>query len=131
MPETEHRFKLPIGYKDDAGNIHMSGKMRLATAADEILPHKDPRVKENLAYLSIILLSRVLTKLGNLNEGDITPGVIERLYATDLRYLQEFYENINVSGTFLKTKNGSGTLMLKTKCPDCGHNFEVNIGSGE
>jgi hypothetical protein len=121
MFQTEHEFKLPKGYVDDDGNLHKKGVMRLATAADEILPLKDPRVQQNPAYLSVILLSRVITKLGDISGESVTPSTIEGLFASDLAYLQEFYSKIN----------GEGVPTVKTKCPNCGHAFEVDIGSGE
>ncbi|MDG3548130.1 hypothetical protein [Methanobacterium formicicum] len=121
MFQTEYQFKLPKGYVDDDGNLHKEGVMRLATAADEILPLKDPRVQQNPAYLSLILLSRVITKLGDMNGGSVTPATIEGLFASDLAYLQEFYQRIN----------GDGIVMVETKCPKCKNKFEVDIGLGE
>lgn len=121
MFQTEYEFNLPKGYVDDDGNLHKKGIMRLATAADEILPLKDPRVKQNPAYLSVILLSRVISKLGDISGKSVTPATIEGLFASDLSYLQEFYQKIN----------GDGIATIRTKCPDCGHKFEVDIGSGE
>ena len=67
--------------------------MRLATAADEILPLRDPRVQQNEAYLTVIVLSRVIVRLGSLS--DIHTGVIEGLFAADLAYLQRLYERFN------------------------------------
>lgn len=93
--QTEIDFDLPKGYLDDSGMLHRHGTMRLATAADEILPLRDPRVQQNEAYLTIIVLSRVITRLGSL--GDIHPGVIERLFASDLDYLQRLYERFNAA----------------------------------
>lgn len=93
--QTEVGFELPKGYVDDAGTLHRKGTMRLATAADEILPLRDPRVQQNEAYLTVIVLSRVVTKLGTL--ADIHTGVIEGLYASDLAYLQRLYERFNAS----------------------------------
>src|SRR3954471_4844137 len=84
--QTEIEFELPKGYLDEAGNLHRNGTMRLATAADEILPLRDPRVQQNEAYLTVIVLSRVITKLGTLV--DVHTGVIEGLYASDLAFLQ-------------------------------------------
>ena len=121
MFQTEYKFKLPKGYVDDDGNLHRDGIMRLSTTADEILPLKDPRVKQNPAYLSVILLSRVITRLGSLNDEEITPGVMEKLFASDLAYLQEFYTQVN----------GDGTSKIKTTCPKCKYAFEVDLGSGE
>src|SRR5690348_6839805 len=90
---TEIEFTLPKGYLDDDSVLHRSGVMRLATAADEILPLKDPRVQQNPAYLTIIVLARVILKLGSLP--DITTRVIEGLFASDLGYLQKLYEELN------------------------------------
>jgi len=117
MFATEHEFTLPLGYADDEGNLHREGVMRLATAADEILPLRDPRVQGNEAYLIIILLSRVITRLGSLAQ--INPKIIEGLYASDLAYLQEFYNRIN----------GEGSTQLSTVCPKCDHNFEVGLNN--
>lgn len=91
--QTEIDFELPKGYVDEAGTLHRGGVMRLATAADEILPLRDPRVQENEAYLAVIVLSRVIVRLGSLL--DIHTGVIEGLYASDLAYLQRLYEHFN------------------------------------
>ena len=91
--QTEHEFTLPQGYVDDEGTLHTEGRMRLATAADEIKPLKDPRVQSNSSYLTIVLLSRVVTELGDLETVD--PDVIESLFVTDLEYLQGLYEQIN------------------------------------
>lgn len=92
---TEIEFCLPKGYLDDAGVLHRQGVMRLATAADEILPLRDPRVQQNAAYLAIIVLSRVIVKLGALANIDVK--VIESLYASDFDYLQRLYESTNGS----------------------------------
>ena len=91
--QTEHEFTLPRGYVDDKGTLHKEGRMRLATAADEIKPLKDPRVQSNSSYLTIVLLSRVVTELGDLETVD--PDVIESLFVTDLEHLQALYEEIN------------------------------------
>ncbi len=115
--QTEYEFTLPKGYVDSDGTLHKKGVMRLASAADEILPMKDPRVQNNPAYLTVILLSRVVTKLGQLQ--DVNPGIIEKIFVGDLTYLQEFY----------KTINGNGNLMIKVKCPQCGEKFEKEISS--
>src|SRR5437773_11177569 len=115
MPfETEVEFKLPRGYMDPEGTLHRDGVMRLATAADEILPQKDPRVQSNPAYLTVILLSRVVIRLGTLTE--VNPRVIEGLFVQDLAYLQELYRRIN----------GGEELTLKTKCPHCKETVEVS-----
>lgn len=91
--QTEIEFELPKGYVDDSGTLHRRGTMRLATAADEILPLRDPRVQQNEAYLTVIVLARVITRLGSLP--DVHPGVIEGLYASDLAYLQRLYDRFN------------------------------------
>jgi len=114
--QTEFEFTLPRGYVDEEGNLHKKGVMRLATAMDEIAPLRDPRVKANEAYLSIILLSRVMTKLGDLR--DVNPGVIERLFTADLGYLQDFYRRINEEGS----------SAFPVTCPECNAEFEVDIG---
>ena len=114
--QTEFEFTLPRGYVDKEGNLHKKGVMRMATAADEIYPLKDMRVKANQAYLVILLLSRVITKLGDIR--DINAGVIEGLFSADLAYLQEFYRHINENGT----------SMMPATCPECNHNFGVDLG---
>ena len=93
MLQTEFEFTLPTGYLDPEGNLHRKGIMRLSRAIDEILPLKDPRVKSNPAYATVIILSRVITSLGAIEV--ITPVVIEELFASDLNYLQHFYRQIN------------------------------------
>jgi hypothetical protein len=117
MFQTEHEFKLPLGYVDDEGNLHRDGVMRLATAADEILPLKDPRVQTNQAYLVVVLLSRVITRLGSVSQ--ITPKVIEGLYAADLAYVQDLYNTIN----------RTGAATLPTVCPECSHAFNVEMSA--
>lgn len=111
--QTEFEFTLPVGYVDESGTLHKEGTMRLATAADEILPMKDPRVQQNPSYLTVILLSRVVTRLGTLKM--ITPLMIEGLFAGDFTYLQELYNRIN--------QNGSDGI--KAVCPKCKHQFEI------
>ena len=91
--QTEFEFELPKGYLDPDGNLHRKGVMRLARAIDEIVPLRDPRVKSNPAYATVIILSRVITRLGALDE--VSPMVIEELFACDLNYLQKFYRQIN------------------------------------
>lgn len=93
MFQAEFEFNLPKGYLDAEGNLHRKGIMRLSRAMDEIVPMRDPRVKTNPAYATVIILSRVITRLGALEE--ITPTVIENLFACDLSYLQKFYRQIN------------------------------------
>ncbi len=115
MFQTEHEFTLPLGYADEEGNLHRDGVMRLATAADEILPLKDPRVQANEAYLVVILLSRVVERLGSLAQ--VNPKVIEGLYAADLAYLQELYNSIN----------RNGRAAVAAVCPKCEHRFEAEL----
>lgn len=93
MFQTEFEFTLPKGYLDTDGNLHRRGMMRLATAMDEIAPMRDPRVKMNSAYATIVILARVITRLGALSE--ITPAIVENFFAQDLNYLQTFYRQIN------------------------------------
>ncbi|NES72998.1 MAG: hypothetical protein F6K24_51275 [Okeania sp. SIO2D1] len=93
MIQTEFEFTLPKGYIDGEGNVHRKGIMRLSRAMDEITPMRDPRVKTNPAYATVIILARVITRLGAVDE--ITPQVIEGLFACDLSYLQKFYRRIN------------------------------------
>lgn len=93
MFPTEFEFTLPKGYLDGEGNLHRKGVMRLAKAIDEIIPMRDARVKSNPAYATVIILSRVITRLGALE--DISPTVIENLYASDLNYLYQFYRRVN------------------------------------
>lgn len=91
--QTEFNFKLPKGYVDGNGELHREGTMRLATARDEIQPLGDPRVRDNDAYLTVILLSRVITRLGSLSQ--VTPKIVEELFAADLAYLQDVYRIVN------------------------------------
>lgn len=91
--QTEFEFTLPKGYLDDNGTLHQRGVMRLSRAMDEIVPLRDPRVKSNPAYATVIILSRVIIKLGSLEE--VTPGVVENFFTRDLDYLQTFYRQIN------------------------------------
>ena len=116
--KTEFPFTLPKGYVDSDGNVHKEGVMRLATAKDEIAPLQDYRVQNNRAFLVIILLSRVMTKLGTLPM--INPSIIEGLFSSDLAFLQEFYRKINEDGT----------SAVSVKCPACQHGFDVDMGSG-
>jgi hypothetical protein len=111
--QTEFPFTLPCGYLDTDGALHREGLMRMATAYDEIAPLKDPRVQSNAGYLVIILLSRVISRLGALEQ--LNPKVVESLFAADLAYLQDFYQRIN----------GNGHSRLLVACPHCQGEFEV------
>ena len=113
--QTEYLFTLPKGYVDRDGNVHREGVMRIATAGDEILPLRDPQVRENPKYLTIILLSRVVTRLGSLSVVDTK--VIEGLYTIDLAYLQSLYERINTMEH----------PVYKGVCPHCGENMEIPV----
>jgi hypothetical protein len=93
MFATEFEITLPKGYIDTDGNLHRKGTMRLSTAIDEISPLRDPRVKANPAYATIIILARVITRLGALSE--VTPAIVENFFSQDLNYLQDFYRQIN------------------------------------
>ena len=116
--QTEFEFALPKGYVDEQGTLHRQGVMRLATAGDEILPMKDPRVQQNPAYLTVIIMSRVVVKLGSLP--DVNPRIIEGLFASDLSYLQELYRQVN----------GKGAAQVKAVCPKCEHSFSVELNPG-
>ncbi|MDC0832593.1 hypothetical protein AY599_08800 [Leptolyngbya valderiana BDU 20041] len=117
MLQTEFPFTLPNGYVDGEGNLHCDGVMRLATAYDEIAPLKDHRVQANPGYLVVILLSRVIVRLGDLEQ--VTPKVIESLFAADFAFLQDLYQNVN--------SNGHSHLLVT--CPHCEGEFEVETAS--
>ncbi|MEG0780356.1 MAG: phage tail assembly protein [Oscillospiraceae bacterium] len=113
--ETEFHFTLPRGYVDDTGMLHREGIMRLANAADEILPLRDPRVQQNPAYLTIILLARVIVRLGSLPAVDTK--IVEKLFTMDLAYLQDLYQKVN----------SMETPVYRGICPKCGEEVEVPI----
>ncbi len=113
MLNTEFPFTLPHGYIDSEGELHREGVMRMATAFDEIAPLKDPRVQANPGYLVIILLARVVTKLGSLDQ--LNPKMVESLFAGDLSYLQDLYQRINLNGH----------SRFNVSCPHCKGDFEV------
>jgi len=117
--KTEFAFTLPKGYVDEHGAVHRDGTMRLATARDEIEPLRDASVRQNEAYLTVLLLSRVVTRIGDLI--DVTPEVIESLFAQDFDHLQRLYERLNTDGEVV----GSVT------CPECSHTFEVDLSEVE
>jgi len=113
--QTQFEFNLPRGYVDGEGNVHKKGVMRLATAMDEIAPLRDVRVSANQAYLTIILLARVVVKLGSLTQ--VNTAVIENLFAADMAFLQAFYRQINEEGT----------TIIKRRCPSCQTEIEIDL----
>ena len=115
---TEFPFELPRGYVDGSGNVHRTGVMRLATGRDELVPLRDDRVRENPAYLSVVLLARVVTRLGTIE--DIHAGIIENMFATDVAFLQDLYRRVNQEG---HTRAG-------VTCPSCQHSFAVDVAGG-
>ncbi len=112
---TEIPFVLPRGFVDAAGRIHREGTMRLATARDEIEPLREVAVRQNQAYLTVLLLARTVTRSGEVT--DITPEVVESLYAADFDHLQRLYERINTDGEAVGV----------VSCPSCAHEFEVDL----
>ncbi|WP_055534967.1 hypothetical protein [Streptomyces graminilatus] len=112
---TEFEFELPRGYVDDSGTVHRRGSMRLATARDELVPLIDLRVKENPAYLTVVLLGLVVTRIGAIT--DVHAGVVERLFAADLAFLQDFYRRINAEGH----------TRAEVTCPSCECSFDVDL----
>ncbi|MBP2586871.1 MULTISPECIES: hypothetical protein [Streptomyces] len=112
---TEFEFELPRGFVDEAGTVHRNGAMRLATARDELLPLRDIRVRENPAYLSVVLLGRVITRLGTLPS--VHDGTVENMFASDLAFLQDFYRQINAEGH----------TRAAVACPHCEESFEVEL----
>ena len=120
--KSEFPFKLPRGYLAPDGTVHRRGVMRLARAADEIIPLEDPRVRGNRAYLVILLLARVIVRLGDLEGDDVSPECIEGLFSADLAYLQSRYREIN----------GLEVAGRTITCPRCGETIETGgVGSGE
>jgi hypothetical protein len=113
MVQIEHDFSLPVGILSEDGSLHRDGTMRLATAADEILPMQDPRVQRNPAYLTVIVLSRVVTQLEGIEL--VTPKTIESLFAADLAFLQDLYNRIN------DVEDVSDRMIAV--CPACGEEF--------
>jgi len=118
MLQTEFDFTLPRGLVDAQGNLHRHGVMRLATALDEIEPLQDARVRANEAYLSILVLSRVITRLGEMRQ--VSPLIIEQLFSADLAYLQHLYIQVN----------DTGTSLAETQCPTCGTRFALDLAGG-
>ncbi|MCX2732782.1 hypothetical protein OOZ19_21295 [Saccharopolyspora sp. NFXS83] len=121
-PHNEFEFELPRGYLHTDGTVHRHGRMRLATARDELRPQIDLRVKENPAYLSVVLLSQVITRIGAIT--DVHSGLVENMYATDIAFLQDFYRRIN----------SEGHTRAEVTCPSCQTAFEIDLagdGLGE
>ncbi|MEO5834026.1 MAG: hypothetical protein ABIR83_11740 [Nakamurella sp.] len=115
---TEFPFVLPRGYVDGGGTVHRDGVMRLATARDELVPLRDDRVRENPPYLTVVLLARVITRIGTVD--DIHAGIVENLFAADLAFLQDLYRRVNQEG---HTRTDVG-------CPSCHHQFSIDVGGG-
>ncbi len=115
---TEFTFLLPRGYVDSAGTVHREGAMRLATARDELIPLRDDRVRENQAYLTVVLLARVITRIGTVD--DVHAGIIENLFAADLAFLQDLYRRVNTEGH----------TRAAVTCPSCEHRFAVDVSGG-
>ncbi len=115
---TEFAFLLPRGYVDGSGTVHRDGVMRLATARDELVPLRDDRVRENQAYLTVVLLARVITRIGTVD--DVHAGVIENLFAADLAFLQDLYRRVNTEGH----------TRAAVTCPSCDHRFAVDVSGG-
>jgi hypothetical protein len=117
---TVFEFELPRGYLDTSGVLHKTGAMRLATARDELLPLYDDKVRANPAWLTVVLLARVITRLGTLVDDEVRSSVVENLFASDLAFLQDLYRRINTEG---HTK-------AAVKCPACGERFTVDLAGG-
>jgi hypothetical protein len=115
---TEFDFQLPRGFVDEEGTVHRNGRMRLATARDELLPLYDARVQENAAYTTVVLLSRVITSLGSVPT--ITSNVIENMFAADVAFLQDFYRRVNAEGH----------TRAAVTCPECSHRFTIDLAGG-
>jgi len=118
--QTEFSFTLPRGFVDRNGNVHREGMMRLATARDELLPTFDDTVKRHPPYLTVMLLARVVTKLGDLGPDDITPTIMENLFAADLAFLQDLYRRVN----------SEGTTRAVVTCPSCHEEISVDVAGG-
>ena len=115
---TEFAFELPRGYVDGSGTVHRAGSMRLATARDELVPLRDDRVRENPSYLTVVLLARVITRIGSVT--DVHAGIVEQLFAGDLAFLQDLYRRIN----------SEGHTRAAVACPECGHRFAIDLAGG-
>jgi hypothetical protein len=112
---TEFSFVLPRGYVDSSGRVHRAGVMRLATARDELVSHRDDRVRENPNYLAVVLIGRVVTQIGEIE--DVHGGIIENLFASDLAFLQDLYRRVNQDGH----------THARVQCPQCDSEFAVDV----
>lgn len=112
---TVFDFELPKGFVDSQGVVHKRGKMRLATAGDEISATRDPRVLSNPSYLTIVVLAAVITELEGVDA--VIPSTVERFFTADLAFLQDMYQRIN----------NVEPPTMRAVCPDCGKAFEVPI----
>jgi hypothetical protein len=117
---TEFDFVLPRGFVDASGTVHREGRMRLATARDELLPLHDDRVRANPPYLTVVLLARVITRLGSLEGDSVNAQVVENLFASDLAFLQDLYRRIN----------SEGHTLAAVTCPACHERFSVDLAGG-
>ena len=115
---TEFAFTLPRGYVDSSGTVHREGVMRLATARDELVPLRDDRVRENPPYLTVVLLARVITRLGTVT--DVHAGIVENMFASDLAFLQDLYRRVNAEGH----------TRAAVRCPECRADFQVDLAGG-
>ncbi|RDI17182.1 hypothetical protein DEU38_12317 [Rhodococcus sp. AG1013] len=116
--QTEFSFVLPRGYVDADGTVHREGTMRLATARDELVTQRDDRVRENPTYLTVVLIARVVTRLGDID--DVHAGIVESLFASDLAFLQDLYRQVNQEGH----------TLAGVACPSCHHEFTVDLSGG-
>ena len=115
MLQTEYEFTLPCGVVDETGTLRRDGVMRLSTALDELEAMRDPRVRAHESYLSVVLLSRVLVRLGAV--GHPGPDIVERLFSADFAYSQDLFVRLN----------DSGAGLAETQCPECGARFPVDL----
>ena len=121
--QSEVAFELPYGFTDDAGNLHREGVMRLATTLDEVSPYNDPRSQQNQAYFGIILIARVLVRLGGFSP--VPVALIERLYAADFAFLEDLYLQFNTG----IGRTGFNERTIETECPNCSAHFLIDLGA--
>lgn len=117
LPElvSEFSFTLPRGLVDGAGQVHREGRMRLATGRDELVVLRDRQAQTYPGYDTLVMLSRVITRLGSLER--VTSEQLEGLFTQDLGYLREFFNRVNQQGT----------AMVPVHCPQCDHNFTLEL----